>query len=275
MRLLTTTAIIAGCLILTGCQTDPATELGPTEAKLGGTAACPGDGAKGHIWYQVRPTGGSFVDATTKRRFECSAKTAEIAIPDTTTGLTPGRGYEFRMAVLFDNGNFTTWDSAGTQDGTAFDSFTTPKEPVVDVISVGTPHAVIASLPSLATRNKARRSGEKFWKHKGKLTSCMKNATVRWLKNGESITVPHRGGSGTSKLTMRAKIKGMGVGCSAPDDYDIGPGLMIFNKSITWTSADLCAAYKHELGHLYGLYHADSRKEPIMNSPVPFPMRVC
>lgn len=274
MRALTLGLLFSCCLVLAGCQTNPASELGPDQAKLGGSAACPGDGADGHVWYQVRPAGGTFTDATPKRRFECSAQTAEVEIPDTTFGLTPGRTYEFRMVVAFDNGNVSTWDSAGTQEGTAYDSFTTPAEPIVDVVNVGTPTATIATLPSVADRNRARRSAENFWRAKGKLTTCMRSASLRWLKNGESITVPHAE-SGTSKLTMRKKIRGMGVGCNGPDGYNVGPGLVILNKSLKWTPSDLCAAYKHELGHLRGFYHADSAKEPIMNSPVPYPMRVC
>src|SRR5262249_11714150 len=156
--------LLVVCFLIAGCQTDPATDVGPNEATLGGTAACPGAGANGYVWFQVRPAGGAFTDATPRRRFECSAQTADVAIPDVARGLAPGTTYDFRMAVLFDNGNFSTWDSAGTQEGTAFDHFTTRREPILDDLGTGAHNTATASrIPDVSLRTRARQSGERFW----------------------------------------------------------------------------------------------------------------
>jgi hypothetical protein len=126
-------------LSLAACDTQPATNVTWDGATLNSKGACPGAGHRGTNQYQIRDVTRStpaFKDVGARHRFDCTAKSGETALPsERVGGLMPGRRYQYRLVTRLDNGSVVTWDSKGTQNGTAWDAFTTPAEPVIEEVT--------------------------------------------------------------------------------------------------------------------------------------------
>ncbi len=115
-------------LVLGACDTQPATEVDAGNAVLNGKGACTA-GVSGYWYYQLRnaSAGGSFEPVGPRHDFGCASNTGEVALESyRVTGLTPQTRYQFRIASRLSDGSTQRWDSNGTNDGTAYDSFTTP-----------------------------------------------------------------------------------------------------------------------------------------------------
>jgi hypothetical protein len=127
-------AVVATALVmlLGACDTQPATEVTPNSAVLNGKGACAA-GLAGWWRYQIRnvSAGGSFYGVGPQHDFNCSANTAEVALPGhRATGLNSATYYEFRIRTQLNNGDSFWQDANGTRNGTAYDWFITPSPPV-------------------------------------------------------------------------------------------------------------------------------------------------
>jgi hypothetical protein len=121
-------AIVAAAL-LTGCDTQPATNVTATSATLNAKGGC--SGTESGTWrYQIRPLGGTFTNVGAANTFACNGKGAEAQLTAATaTGLLPSTTYEYRIHTTLTNGTTMTFDANGTQDGTTWDRFTTLAAP--------------------------------------------------------------------------------------------------------------------------------------------------
>lgn len=115
-------------LVFSACETDPATDVTSTAATLNGKGRCY-NGLSGWWRYQLRDAsaGGSFFGVGPQHPFACSADTGYVAFQaERIGGLTPGRTYQFRIRTELNGGEPFWTDSAGTKNGSNYDSFRTP-----------------------------------------------------------------------------------------------------------------------------------------------------
>jgi hypothetical protein len=126
MRLRLLAIALLAPLLLTGCDTQPATNVTSSGATLNAKGACTGT-YSGSWRYQLRRVGTTtFANAGAAQPFTCNGRTAEVALQAVeVTGLQPSTSYEYRIASTLSDGTVLTYDSQGTSGGTAFDRFTT------------------------------------------------------------------------------------------------------------------------------------------------------
>jgi hypothetical protein len=120
-------------LVLGACETDPATNVTQTEATLNAKGKCY-KGLNGWSRFQLRDAtaGGSFFGVGDRYTYNCGSDTGYVQFDGRRIGgLSPGRGYEFRLRTELNNGQQFWTDSVGTQGGTNYDSFITQVETVV------------------------------------------------------------------------------------------------------------------------------------------------
>ena len=190
-RKITVVVTAAALMALAACDTQPATDVTDSAATLNGKGACAA-GASGHYQYQLRQvtnTGGgvsAFADAGPRFTFACSGSSGEVALGSHREQyLRPSTGYEFRLVSRLDNGTVQTWDSNGTNGGSAYDSFTTgpvtEQEEPVEVRDVtaedlaGDPSAAAAGCRSKEINNRRAISS---WPLKRVLVNY--NLRTRW-----------------------------------------------------------------------------------------------
>lgn len=116
---------LTAAMLVTGCDTQPATDIKETSAVLNARGGCAG--TESGTWrYQIRPIGGTFRNVGDGFAFACGGPTKQGSLNAVTArDLSPGTTYEFRILTTFPDGKTATFDSAGTTNGTAYDRFTT------------------------------------------------------------------------------------------------------------------------------------------------------
>jgi hypothetical protein len=108
-------ALIAVCLIAAvpvacGGETEPASNVTQTTAKLNGKGRCKGDwGPLYNARFQIRQQGGAWRDVPGNLRndagdpfgqtLDCPSETGHITFHQNATGLQPGTSYQFRLAI--------------------------------------------------------------------------------------------------------------------------------------------------------------------------------
>jgi hypothetical protein len=119
-------AALLAVMLLSACDTQPATNVGGTSATLNAKGACTA-GTSGQWWFQLRDVtrGGGWYDATARVGYSCSQNSGEVNFqPQGVGGLDMDTLYQFRLATTV-NGSFYWWDANGQQNGTNYDSFRT------------------------------------------------------------------------------------------------------------------------------------------------------
>ena len=121
-------------MALAACDTQPATNITEHGATLNAKGACT-QGAYGSWWYDVR-VNGTWYQSGPIHQYSCAQNTGDVAfLPERTSFLLkPGTTYAYRLTTYTgNNGQYQHWDANGTNEGTAYDTFTTLVEPEYDV----------------------------------------------------------------------------------------------------------------------------------------------
>jgi len=122
-------------MALAACDTQPATDVTTNAATLNAKGKCDFAGIRGTNQYQLRDHtgGGSFLDVGPRFAFNCTRATGEVALNQhRVTGLLPGHMYQFRLVTRHHDGTVHIWDANGTNEGGAYDTFTTDSIVAVD-----------------------------------------------------------------------------------------------------------------------------------------------
>jgi hypothetical protein len=124
-------ATLISAFALGGCggcaETQPATNLGATGARLHSKVYCPAD-SEGAWRYGYREAGALSWQHTPEKQFSCARRlpsTGTVDLPVDVTGLRKGTQYLFRFEVKLSDGGVAWWDSTGRPGGTDYDRFTT------------------------------------------------------------------------------------------------------------------------------------------------------
>jgi hypothetical protein len=128
-------AVLAGCTM----QTDPATDITPTSARLNGTITVSQHPGSGEYWFEYSGDNGATWTQLPHRPWgtpgDCNFSGSEsgpIPVHEDVSGLIPGRHYIFRTAATICGGSSviygdSNWTSGSDSDPPyEYDSFTTP-----------------------------------------------------------------------------------------------------------------------------------------------------
>jgi hypothetical protein len=126
MRRVGPAAVMLVALTLVGCDTDPPTDRTDTGVTLHGSGNC---AAGTQMWwtYNMRRiyedgSVGAWVDVGPQQYVNCTSNSAEVDLPQRVEGLPSGAAWEYKIvSYTYNNGQWHSWDSNGTQDGTDFD----------------------------------------------------------------------------------------------------------------------------------------------------------
>jgi len=126
--------LLAGGALLVGCtqDTDPATDIGYTDATLHGTVDTQQAPGSGEWWFRWRKAGTS---TWLEGAHHSIAADATLEAAETVHNLDPGSTYEFQACGTSASSPVVCFDSAGQPNGTSFDRFSTRAVPTTSPLT--------------------------------------------------------------------------------------------------------------------------------------------